>query len=150
VGSVPVPKLTGMTENWYPEADPNRDRSMPLWPKLPTVAAEATAGFSGPAGPRAMNRPWARRLATVAAAVALSLGGGTVIGAAGVRLETDTVAVAGLAPGGVSGSAWSGAAAVAGLVARSGESDVAGGSGAAVGSGVAGAASITVVRLRTE
>ena len=123
-----------MTENWYPEADPNRDRSMPLWPKLPTVPAPvpaASAVSAERAGPLGMNRLWARRLATAAAAVVLSLGGGAVVGAAAVRLETDTVAVAGLAPSGRSG-----AAAAVGVVARSGAA------------GVAGAASVTVVRLR--
>ncbi|GIJ72369.1 hypothetical protein [Virgisporangium ochraceum] len=83
-----------MTENRYPEADPNRDRSRPLWPERPAVPPMA----AGP--PMGAGRPWARRLATVAAAVVLSLGGGAVLGAAAVRWETDTVAVAGVAPDG--------------------------------------------------
>ena len=142
--------LTDMTENWYPEADPNRDRSMPMWPKLATVPASVPAVSAERAGPLGMNRPWARRLATAAAAVVLSLGGGAVVGAAALRLETDTVAVAGLAPSGRSGASssgtasgmasgaagWPGAAAAVGVVARSGVS------------GVAGAAAVTVVRLR--
>jgi hypothetical protein len=126
--------LMDMTENWYPEADPNRDRSMPLWPKVPTVPVPVPAVSTASAeraGPLGMNRLWARRLATAAATVVLSLGGGAVVGAAAVRLETDTVAVAGLAPSGRSG-----AAATVGVAARSGAA------------GAAGAASVTVVRLR--
>jgi hypothetical protein len=134
-----------MTENWYPEADPNRDRSMPLWPELPAVPAPVPAVSAVAAertGPLGLNRLWARRLATAAAAVVLSLGGGAVVGAAAVRLETDTVAVAGLAPSGRSGAAAVGVAARSGAAAAVG---VAARSGAA---GVAGAASVTVVRPR--
>jgi hypothetical protein len=50
--------------------------------------------------PAVEPRPWARRLAAGAAAVALSLGGAAVLGAAAVRLQTETVAVADRGPDG--------------------------------------------------